>query len=250
MNNMHKQLFMLQLKMGLLSLPEAERNEILAEYDAHFEFSKQQGRTEEEIARELGDPEELAAELLLGERGDKEVEREPVTEPGSFIPSHQGQASQVPPLFEDPSFLKNAEQPLDLNRHYGEPNRYSQEYGGIPNTAYPPYQQSEGRRPRSAIAYAGTIFISIMVVPVMFGLWATWFGLGVAAIALLATPLLFAFKIGFGGEFYRAELSIVAIAFGIGIFLIQAIVVVGRAYLKWNRIYFHWVAYEGRSEVR
>ena len=247
---MHKQLFMLQLKMGLLSLPEAERNEILAEYDAHFEFSKQQGRTEEEIARELGDPEELAAELLLGERGDKGVEREPVTEPGSFIPSHQGQASQVPPLFEDPSFLKNAEQPLDLNLHYGEPNRYSQEYGGIPNTAYPPYQQSEGRRPRSAIAYAGTIFISIMVVPVMFGLWATWFGLGVAAIALLATPLLFAFKIGFGGEFYRAELSIVAIAFGIGIFLIQAIVAVGRAYMKWNRIYFHWVAYEGRSEVR
>ncbi|WP_072730336.1 DUF1700 domain-containing protein [Paenibacillus sp. NAIST15-1] len=246
---MHKQLFMLQLKMGLLSLPESERNEILAEYDAHFEFSKQQGRTEEEIARELGDPEELAAELLLGERGDKEVEREPVTEP--FIHSQQGQASQVPPLFEDPSFLKNAEHPLDLNQHYGEPNRYSQEYGGIPNTAYPPYQQSEGRRPRSAIAYAGTIFISIMVVPVMFGLWATWFGLGVAAIALLATPLLYVLKFSLGGgAFYGTEMSIVAIAFGIGIFLIQAIVAVGRAYLKWNRIYFHWVAYEGRSEVR
>lgn len=248
---MHKQLFMLQLKMGLLSLPEAERNEILAEYDAHFEFSKQQGRTEEEIARELGDPEELAAELLLGERGDKDVEREPVTEP--FISSHQGKASQVPPLFEDPSFLKKAEQPLepfDLNRHYGEPNRYSQEYGGTQNAAYSPHLQYEGRRHRSAIAYAGTIFISIMVVPVMFGLWATWFGFGVAAIALLVTPLLYALKFALGGVFYGTEMSIVAIAFGLGIFLIQAIVAVGRAYMKWNRTYFHWVAYEGRSEVR
>lgn len=245
---MHKQLFMLQLKMGLLSLPEAERNEILAEYDAHFEFSKQQGRTEEEIARELGDPEELAAELLLGERGDRDVKREAVTEP--FIPSDQGQAPQVPPLFEDPSFLKKAEQPLDLNQHYGEPNRYSQGYGWAPNAAYSPHQQYEGRRPRSAIAYAGTIFISIMVVPVMFGLWATWFGFGVAAIALLVTPLLYALKFALGGVFYGTDMSIVAIAFGLGIFLIQAIVAVGRAYMKWNRTYFHWVAYEGRSEVR
>lgn len=244
---MHKQLFMLQLKMGLLSLPEAERNEILAEYDAHFEFSKQQGRTEEDIARELGDPEELAAELLLGERGNIGVDSEEMKEP--FIANNQGQAAHVPPLFEDPSFLRRVDQPLQGNRDEGQ-NHYSQQYGGMPNTPYPPFQQHEGKRPRSAVAYAGTIFISIMVVPVMFALWGVWFGFGVSAVALLATPLLYVFKIAFGGGFYGTEMSIVAIAFGIGIFMIQAVSIVGRVYKKWNQIYFRWVAYEGRGEAR
>lgn len=61
---MHKEYFLLKLKYGLMSLPAEDRDEILAEYSAHFAFGEQQGRTEEEIARELGDPEELAVELL------------------------------------------------------------------------------------------------------------------------------------------------------------------------------------------
>ncbi|WP_229106676.1 HAAS signaling domain-containing protein [Paenibacillus sp. 1001270B_150601_E10] len=71
---MHKELFLLKLEAALLPLSEKERMEIVEEYDAHFEFSKQQGRSEEEIAKELGVPEELAAEIIQDQR-----ERKPET---------------------------------------------------------------------------------------------------------------------------------------------------------------------------
>lgn len=61
---MNKQLFMKELQKQLAPLSAVERKELLSEYEDHFVFGLQNGRTEEEIVRELGDPVELAKEAL------------------------------------------------------------------------------------------------------------------------------------------------------------------------------------------
>lgn len=55
---------MSQLQKLLAPLSAVERRELLSEYENHFVFGLQNGRTEEEIVRELGDPAELAKEAL------------------------------------------------------------------------------------------------------------------------------------------------------------------------------------------
>lgn len=243
---MHKQLFMLQLKMGLLSLPEEERNEILAEYDAHFEFSKQQGRTEEEIARELGDPEELAAELLLGGRGDKAQSREGVLkDPFGRLPK-QGQ--QVPPIWEDPTYpLHRQEQPLHFT-HYEQQDAHLRDM--MNGNPYPPFSPYVERRSRSFPGLIGTLFISLIIVPLLIAGWGVCIGLGAAAVALLLFPFLYMIKLVLGSPIYGSELSIVAIAFGLGILLIQAVLFFGRKYAKWNASYFRWIMYEDKGVMR
>ncbi|MBE7681807.1 MULTISPECIES: DUF1700 domain-containing protein [Paenibacillus] len=66
---MNRQQFMQAMEIHLRPMEPQERAELLADYDQHFELGLQEGRTEEEIARELGHPEEIAREAL-GERYD------------------------------------------------------------------------------------------------------------------------------------------------------------------------------------
>jgi len=61
--SMNKQTFMLKLKQGLNGLSEEDTREILYDYEEHFEIGRLEGRTEEEIAVALGNPESLAKEL-------------------------------------------------------------------------------------------------------------------------------------------------------------------------------------------
>ena len=67
---MNKAEFMTLLERHIVLLPVHERNELLQEYAAHFEFGRQNGRSEEAIAQELGHPVELAYEIL----GDRYVD--------------------------------------------------------------------------------------------------------------------------------------------------------------------------------
>jgi len=67
---LNKAEFMTLLERHIVLMPVHERNELLQEYAAHFEFGRQNGRTEEEIAQELGHPVELAYEIL----GDRYVD--------------------------------------------------------------------------------------------------------------------------------------------------------------------------------
>jgi uncharacterized membrane protein len=48
----------------LAPLPEAERHELMKDYEAHFTFGTQSGKTEAEIARELGEPLAIARETV------------------------------------------------------------------------------------------------------------------------------------------------------------------------------------------
>jgi uncharacterized membrane protein len=64
---MNKQEFIETLRHYLAPLPEDERNELLRDYEAHFEYGQQSGKTEAEIARELGDPLALARDTVGAE---------------------------------------------------------------------------------------------------------------------------------------------------------------------------------------
>ena len=53
---MTREQFMTELKRSLGRRPEAERNEILYDYEEHFRMGAADGKSEEEIARSLGNP--------------------------------------------------------------------------------------------------------------------------------------------------------------------------------------------------
>lgn len=61
---MNKAQFIWLLNSQLTPLREEERRELMADYEAHFAFGLQNGKTEEEIVNELGDPVELAKEIV------------------------------------------------------------------------------------------------------------------------------------------------------------------------------------------
>jgi uncharacterized membrane protein len=60
---MNRDEFLSALRDGLRGLPEEESNDIAADYSAHFSDGIASGRSEEEVARALGDPSRLAKEL-------------------------------------------------------------------------------------------------------------------------------------------------------------------------------------------
>lgn len=61
---MNKKQFLSILETRLAPLHPDERRELLSDVESHFQFGLQNGRSEEEIARELGDPFEMAREAL------------------------------------------------------------------------------------------------------------------------------------------------------------------------------------------
>ncbi|MEV5027563.1 HAAS signaling domain-containing protein [Paenibacillus sp. LPE1-1-1.1] len=60
--------YMLELEGMLKVIPEAQRKEWLYDYYIHFQQAVENGQSEEDAARELGDPRMIANELLLGYR--------------------------------------------------------------------------------------------------------------------------------------------------------------------------------------
>src|SRR5690625_1318210 len=60
---MNEKQFLQQLKTALDKLPEAEREDILMDFEEHFSIGKEEGKTEEEIASALGSPQQIAREL-------------------------------------------------------------------------------------------------------------------------------------------------------------------------------------------
>ncbi|MGC5774540.1 HAAS signaling domain-containing protein [Paenibacillus pabuli] len=69
---MNRQQFMQAMEIHLRPMDPQERAELLADYDQHFEMGLREGRLEEEIARELGHPIEIAKEAL-GDRYDAQT---------------------------------------------------------------------------------------------------------------------------------------------------------------------------------
>lgn len=57
---MNKKEYLAKLRMYLQGLPISELEDIISDYDEHFNIGISKGKSEEEISRELGDPKEVA----------------------------------------------------------------------------------------------------------------------------------------------------------------------------------------------
>jgi uncharacterized membrane protein len=69
---MNKEQFLNQLKRSLAGIPETEKKEILYDYEEHFRSGMENGQTEEEIARSLGNPRVLGKSYRIESLLDKE----------------------------------------------------------------------------------------------------------------------------------------------------------------------------------
>ncbi|MGG0237765.1 HAAS signaling domain-containing protein [Bacillus rhizoplanae] len=65
---MTKEQFLHELSEHLRKLPEEERNDILYDYEEHFRFGIEEGKTEAEIIKALGSPKTIAKETLASHR--------------------------------------------------------------------------------------------------------------------------------------------------------------------------------------
>jgi len=54
-----------ELAKGIRGLPEKERNEVLADYEEHFQMARESGKKEEEICKSLGTPKSVAHAILM-----------------------------------------------------------------------------------------------------------------------------------------------------------------------------------------
>ena len=61
---MNKEQFLKSLEKGLKGLSQEEREDIIRDFKEHFLIGAEQGKTEEEISRSLGSPQQITKELL------------------------------------------------------------------------------------------------------------------------------------------------------------------------------------------
>ena len=73
---MNKEQFLRELSGHLRKLPEEERQDILYDYEEHFQFGLEEGKTEVEIIKGLGSPKAIAKEMLALYRFD-EMKKDP-----------------------------------------------------------------------------------------------------------------------------------------------------------------------------
>lgn len=72
---MIRQQYLQQLWELLASVPEPIKRDWMYDYEEHFRIAVENGQTEEEAAAELGDPRQIAKELLLGYRVEQAADK-------------------------------------------------------------------------------------------------------------------------------------------------------------------------------
>ncbi len=201
---MNKSEFLANLRAHLSVLPPEEQNELLEDYEAHFAFGLESGRTEEEIVLELGDPAELAKEAI----GNRYVPREHVYWFGGAEPA------AVP---DAPVASTNA-------GVYGN-------VGGV--------RQRSGFA--SVMVYIGLFFMNIIVVPLLISFWAVAVSLAASAAAGIISPLLLGLEYIWHGDLFTAKIFASVAAVGLGILLAvvtryvyKGLLRLSAAYLRWN----------------
>lgn len=70
---MNRENYLRKLRIGLESLPQEELEDILSDYEEHFDIGASKGKTEEEIAKELGNPFEVATSYMSNYKGNSDT---------------------------------------------------------------------------------------------------------------------------------------------------------------------------------
>ncbi|WP_100489074.1 HAAS signaling domain-containing protein [Sporolactobacillus pectinivorans] len=69
--------FLGKLNHLLKEIPKRDRQDILSDFEEHFTIGFNEGKTEEEIIRELGDPKTIAAEALVDYQSTRTLNPQP-----------------------------------------------------------------------------------------------------------------------------------------------------------------------------
>ncbi|WP_077622581.1 HAAS signaling domain-containing protein [Sediminibacillus massiliensis] len=65
---MDKQQYLVKLEQSLKKMPGTERSDMLYDFEEHFSLGREEGKTDMQIAEELGDPHKIGKELLADYR--------------------------------------------------------------------------------------------------------------------------------------------------------------------------------------
>lgn len=201
---MTKEQFLTQLQDQLSVLPPEESSELMEDYAAHFAFGLQNGKTEQEIARELGNPLELAQEAIR--------ERNAASE-------HVYWSN---PAVARPGFADNqASQP------FTSPSR--------------PQPKRRGGAATIFIA-SGLFMLNLIVVPLLIALWAVVIGFVLSTVGFILSPVLVVLDFAFGHGFYPAKAFASVSLIGVGIllglgtkYLFKGMLSMSQTYGKWNK---------------
>ncbi|WP_068783905.1 DUF1700 domain-containing protein [Paenibacillus phocaensis] len=201
---MNKSEFLANLRAHLSVLPPEEQNELLEDYEAHFAFGLESGRTEEDIVLELGDPAELATEAI----GNRYVPREHVYWFGGAEPAA---VADAPAAYAAAGVYGSG---ADVRRR---------------------------RRFTGPIIFIGLFFLNLVAVPLLISFWAVVVSLAVSAAAGIITPVLMGLEYLWHGNISAAKGFASVAAVGLGILLAVAtrygykgMLRLSAGYLRWN----------------
>ncbi|RRJ62490.1 DUF1700 domain-containing protein [Paenibacillus oralis] len=191
---MNKNEFIALLRAHLSVLPPEEQNELLEDYEAHFEFGLQSGKTEEEIVLELGEPAELAKEAL----GNRYIPQDHVYWYG---PDPAGRAGAPEPNHVAPA----------------EPDRPAKD---APGYAGPGLTAAKRRGTFAGVmVYIGLFFLNLIVVPLLLSLWSAFAGFAAIALGGIISPLALGLEFAVHHQFNLGKLFMAVACIGVGILL-------------------------------
>lgn len=200
---MTKNEFLVLLESHLSVLPPEERNELMEDYEAHFAFALQNGKSEEEVVRELGDPLELAKTAL---------------------------EERQPPLSSNPVYW-----------YYSDKNDVPPSPAPGPAQGFEPVKHRE-RGTGAKIGMISALFIpDVVVFSLLFSFWLTAICLMISGGLLLLSPLFYVANGMIYGSYHLAKLYASISFVGIGILLLigskpfyQSMVSLLKQYWQWN----------------
>ena len=205
---MNKEQFLEKMEQQLLRLPKADRDDILSDFEAHFELGRENGQTEEEVSEHLGDPAELAATYLenLPEnaKGEQYIpvydadspDAEPETIPVNPVPENTFRT----PVYGDPSAAQTADTVVPAV------GTASHDKGGM-----------------IALVVVLSLFVALpilgTIVSLWFGLMGTMVGVAAAGIASMVG--------GFAAVTANVLLVIGLCLLGVALFILSGLMLVG-----------------------
>jgi len=157
----NKSEFIAAMEAQLLRLSKADRDDILNDYESHFVNGVAEGKTEEEVSAQLGDPVELAAVYMEN------------------LPAGAKGAPYIPPQ-EEPKAAPEAQPQYTYQNQYSAPQ---------PEQAVPAAASKEPDPLGIVAVVLLSLFVALPVlwsiIGIIIGAFASTIGFGVAAVALI-----------------------------------------------------------------
>jgi uncharacterized membrane protein len=230
---MNKQQFLFTLSQSLKPLGSAAIQDILADFDDHFRNGLDAGRTEEEIADELGNPAEIARQYL-------DESADILTAAPPDIANVKPMVAQPVPQIAQPAYMPQPGQML-------QPGQLPQP-GQMPQPGQAAQMHQTVQTNQAMPSHDGTliavillnIFIGVPIWIALFatlsGFWAAAAGIGITACVLFALAI---FETGITSLilvlFGLAQTALTILAIILMVYLTKWLINGLRAYVRWNR---------------